>query len=120
MTDFAYNIVLSPDEDGGFFAFVPDLQGCMGDGETPQDAVLDVIEAAKAWMEAQADRGGEIPSPGENKAQFDAVMKERDDYIEKLEADLLEANRTIRKLKAQSVGRNGGLGQFLVKGFRAA
>lgn len=120
MTDFAYSIVLAPDEDGGFFALIPDLQGCMGDGDTPQDAVSDVIEAAIAWLEAQRDRGGEIPQPGDAKAEFEAAMKERDDYIEQLEADLLEANRTIRKLKAQRLGRNGVVGQFFPKGFQAA
>ncbi len=120
MTDFAYNIVLAPDEDGGFFAFVPDLQGCMGDGDTPQDAVSDVIEAASAWVEAHAERGGEIPQPGEERARFDDVMKEREDYIAEIEAELAEANRTIRQLKAQSVSRGGGIGQFISRGFRAA
>ncbi|MBM1817179.1 type II toxin-antitoxin system HicB family antitoxin [Pseudosulfitobacter pseudonitzschiae] len=120
MTDFAYSIVLTPDEDGGFLAFVPDLQGCMGDGDTPQDAVSDVMDATSAWMEAHTDRGGEIPLPGDSKARFDAVMKEREEYIEKLEADLLEANRTIRKLKAQSVSKSGGIGQFFTNSFQAA
>lgn len=120
MTDFAYNIVVMPDEDGGYYAVVPDLQGCMGDGDTPQDAVDDVMEAATAWMEAQIERGHDIPQPGVDQAMFEAMMKEREEYIEKLEADLLEANRIIRTLKAEGVSRTPRFDRFFPKSFRAA
>jgi len=66
MADTRYTVVVVPDqEDGGYYAYIPDLQGCMGDGESPQDAVEDAILASTAWLEAQAERGADIPEPGE-------------------------------------------------------
>lgn len=106
MTDTRYTVVVVPDEeDGGYYAYIPDLQGCMGDGETPQDAVVDVISASHAWVEAQQERGAEIPKPGEESERIDQQMREQADYIQKLENDLAVANRAIRELKAQPAPR---------------
>lgn len=54
---------LSP-EDGGWLAVFPDLPGCMGDGETPQEAIADGYEAAKAWLAVASECGDPIPEPG--------------------------------------------------------
>lgn len=102
MADTKYAVVVVPDEeDGGYYAYIPDLQGCMGDGETPQDAVADVILASHAWVEAQQERGAEVPEPGEESQRLDQQMQEQADYIQQLENKLAAANREIRKLKAQ-------------------
>ncbi|MEW9919467.1 type II toxin-antitoxin system HicB family antitoxin [Marimonas sp. MJW-29] len=106
MTDTKYVVVVVPDEeDGGYYAYIPDLQGCMGDGETPQDAVEDVIAASYAWIEVQNERGAEVPNPGEESERLDQQMQEQADYIEKLENELAAANREIRVLKAQRKAR---------------
>src|SRR5437899_5293059 len=55
-----YPIVVErlPIEDGGgFVATVPDLPGCMSDGETPEEAVSNVQDAIVAWIEAARDLG---------------------------------------------------------------
>ena len=54
---------LSPEDGGGFLATVPDLPGCMSDGETPEEAITRVQEAITAWLEAARDLGHEIPKP---------------------------------------------------------
>lgn len=62
----AYEIVLSPlsdDDGGGFFARIPALPGCMGDGETEVDAIADVRAAALEWALACAEYGDPIPAP---------------------------------------------------------
>lgn len=62
----AYEIVLCPlsDEDGGgFFARIPALNGCVGDGETEQEAIDDVRKAALEWMATASAFGDPIPSP---------------------------------------------------------
>jgi antitoxin HicB len=43
-------IVIEPlaAQDGGFAAIVPDLPGCMGDGETQREAVANVQDAIRA------------------------------------------------------------------------
>lgn len=61
-----YPVLISPlstEEGGGFLATVPDLPGCMSDGETPEEAVTNVRDAIAAWIEAAGELGREIPMP---------------------------------------------------------
>ena len=58
---------LSVADGGGFSAVVPDLPGCMSDGETPEEAVVNVQDAILAWIEAARDLGRDIPSPSKNR-----------------------------------------------------
>jgi predicted RNase H-like HicB family nuclease len=53
---------------GGFIAIVPDLPGCMSDGETPEEAVINVRDAIVCWMEAAEDQGHHIPAPSRHLA----------------------------------------------------
>ena len=63
-TDYPVVIEPLPDEDGGgFVATVPDLPGCMSDGETPAAALANVGDAIAAWIEAATDMGRSIPAP---------------------------------------------------------
>jgi len=62
----AYEIVLRPltdDEGGGWFATIPALPGCMGDGESEAAAIEDVRLAAWEWADAVHEDGDPIPSP---------------------------------------------------------
>ena len=54
---------LSPEEGGGFLISLPDLPGCMSDGETIEEAIQNGRDAFLAWISAQADMGKEIPRP---------------------------------------------------------
>lgn len=53
---------LSAEDGGGFAASVPDLPGCFSDGETPEEAVHNVQDAIRAWIEAAEDMGHPVPS----------------------------------------------------------
>jgi len=59
---------LSQDDGGGFLATVPDLPGCMSDGETPEEALLNVQDAILAWIEAAEELGRPIPQPSRSAA----------------------------------------------------
>lgn len=66
MKALEYAVLLSPlseDEGGGFVATVPDLPGCMSDGETPEEALANVQDAIECWIEAAIDNGRSVPSP---------------------------------------------------------
>jgi predicted RNase H-like HicB family nuclease len=66
MTQLKYPIVVEPlpsEEGGGFLATVPDLPGCMSDGDTPEEAVSNVQDAILAWIEAARDLGHTVPKP---------------------------------------------------------
>lgn len=64
---------LPPDEGGGFMALVPDLPGCMSDGETPEEALVNVQDAIETWIEAAHDMGHTIPAPT-RRAVLDAAQ----------------------------------------------
>lgn len=66
MTPLAYPVTIEPlceADGGGFVAFVPDLPGCMSDGETPEEALANVQDAIATWIEAARDLGHPIPVP---------------------------------------------------------
>ena len=71
MTPLEYPIVVEPlsrEDGGGFAAIVPDLPGCMSDGETPEQAISNVQDAIAAWIEAARDMGRDIPRPSKHLA----------------------------------------------------
>ena len=43
---------LAEEDGGGYPATVPDLPGCMSDGETPEEALQNVRDAIASWIEA--------------------------------------------------------------------
>ena len=66
MTQLRYTILIEPlsdDDGGGFLATVPDLPGCMSDGETPEEAAVNVQDAILAWLESAQEMGQPIPEP---------------------------------------------------------
>ena len=54
---------LPPEDGGGFVATVPDLPGCMSDGETAEEALANVHDATAAWIDEAHALGREIPAP---------------------------------------------------------
>jgi predicted RNase H-like HicB family nuclease len=54
---------LGPADGGGWLAEVPELPGCMSDGETPQEAVENVMDAIACWIEAAEEDGRPVPQP---------------------------------------------------------
>ncbi|MFQ5713001.1 MAG: type II toxin-antitoxin system HicB family antitoxin [Candidatus Scalinduaceae bacterium] len=50
-------------DDEAFIAEVPELAGCMSDGKTYQEALTNVQEVIKEWIETAEALGREIPVP---------------------------------------------------------
>ena len=62
--DRKYEIIIYwSDEDEGFIAEVPELPGCMADGETYQETVSDVEVIIQEWIETAKELGRPIPQP---------------------------------------------------------
>jgi predicted RNase H-like HicB family nuclease len=55
--------LLSKEEGGGWMASVPDLPGCMSDGETIEQAAENVSDAIDCWLAAARRLGREVPVP---------------------------------------------------------
>ncbi|MEP7269748.1 MAG: type II toxin-antitoxin system HicB family antitoxin [Saprospiraceae bacterium] len=56
-------IVMEQADDGGFGAYVPDLPGCIGMGDTYDAALENIIEGIKFHLEGMNEEGLEIPTP---------------------------------------------------------
>ena len=50
-------------EDSAFIAEVPELPGCMADGETQQQALSNVSTAIQEWIETAKELKRTIPEP---------------------------------------------------------
>jgi antitoxin HicB len=63
-TDYAVMVEpLSEADGGGWLATVPALPGCMGDGDTREEALADVERAIIEWKDAAKQLGRDVPSP---------------------------------------------------------
>jgi predicted RNase H-like HicB family nuclease len=62
MKDYHINIFYS-EEDAGYIADIPDLARCSAFGESPEEALAEVLKAKAAWIEAAKAEGKAIPPP---------------------------------------------------------
>lgn len=51
------------EEDSAFIAEVPKLAGCMADGKTYQEALVNAEIIIQEWLETARDLGRQIPEP---------------------------------------------------------
>jgi antitoxin HicB len=57
-----YRLELVPD-DGEWFVELPELPGCMSQGQTPEEALAMIRDAQRGWIEERLARGLAIPVP---------------------------------------------------------
>jgi antitoxin HicB len=58
-----YRIVIEQDEDGQYIATAPALPGCISEGNTRAEAVLNIKEAIAGYLESLRKHGEAIPPP---------------------------------------------------------
>ncbi len=59
-----YRLELIPDaEGGGYFVRVPDLPGCISQGETVEEAHAMIRDAMRGWLTVGLEHGDPIPAP---------------------------------------------------------
>ena len=56
-------IIYWSEADQAFLAEVPELPGCMADGATAAEALLNAEVVAREWVEVAQDLGRPIPAP---------------------------------------------------------
>ena len=73
---------LSSEEGGGYLLIYPDLPGCVADGETPDEAIRNGLDAAESWLKTAQEFGDPIPNPTE--VDVDALVSKtsRNLYIQ--------------------------------------
>jgi predicted RNase H-like HicB family nuclease len=62
MRDYHINILFS-EEDRGYIADIPDLAHCAAFGETPEQALGEVLTVQAAWIAAARVEGKPVPPP---------------------------------------------------------
>ncbi|PPD40138.1 MAG: HicB family protein [Methylobacter sp.] len=49
-------VVIHPAEEGGFWAEIPSFAGCVSEGDTLEETLANIKEAAEGWLEVTAMR----------------------------------------------------------------
>jgi predicted RNase H-like HicB family nuclease len=62
VNDYHINVFFSED-DRGYIADIPDLDACSAFGNTPEQAVAEVLRAKEAWLAVATEAGQGIPEP---------------------------------------------------------
>lgn len=50
-----FKVVLEPSDEGGFTAYIPSLPGCISEGDTVEEALKNIEEAAELYLEPVED-----------------------------------------------------------------
>ena len=71
MVDLKYEIIIYwSTQDGHYIAEVPELPGCMADGETLEDTLSMTKEVMQLWIETANEDGLPIPEPKGRRLMF--------------------------------------------------
>lgn len=105
-TEYAVVVLpLSEADGGGFVAHVPDLPGCMSDGNTQEEAIQNARDAISEWLATCADMGRDAPQPGasverhraRDKALLEALAAAMD-YADHQDGKIAELEAKVRTL----------------------
>lgn len=58
-----YRVLIEQDEDGVFVVEVPALPGCISQGKTREEALVNIQEAIAVYLESLKAHGEPIPPP---------------------------------------------------------
>lgn len=58
-----YRVIIEQDEDGIYVAEVPSLPGCISQGQTREEALINIKEAIAAYLESLEAHNEPIPPP---------------------------------------------------------
>jgi len=64
-----YPIEAHESEGGGYFVTHPDLDGCMAEGATLEEAVANLADSRQLWIEARLAGGYTVPEPVSEEAR---------------------------------------------------
>ncbi len=57
----SYTVILEREADGGFVVSVPALPGCVSQGDSRQEALLNIREAMELYIEDCREAGDPVP-----------------------------------------------------------
>lgn len=106
----AYPIVileLDESEGEGFWAFAPDLVGCLADGDTQEEALREIQSAICEWIDEARASGQAVPAPHSHSEAAESrmtelvdVVKQQSELIEQLQGQI----QSLRTLTTSLIG----------------
>lgn len=106
-----HRIVLYPAEEGGYVVEIPELPGCLSQGETLEEAMGMIQDAKKCWIEACIELGRPIPEPTSDeysgKLNIRIPKSLHRTLAEKAREEKVSLNQYISYQLAQGVGHKG-------------
>jgi len=99
----SYPAIFYPCEEGGYTVVVPDLPGCVTEGDTLAEAILMGIDAASGWVLDELEDGRPAPKaspidaikPDEEGGFVNVLALDMDDYAAKYGESQVNGNFTI-------------------------
>ena len=104
MKKYVYPVCIYPGDVSGFTVIVPDLPGCVTEGDTVEAALEQAIDAASGWVLDELEDGKSVPKPTDiNKVKADEyengfvsiIMLDIEVYAEKYGNKAVRKNCTI-------------------------
>ena len=65
MKAYDFKVILEPEADGGYVVSCPSLRGCYSQGDTIQEALVNIKEAIELVLEDMKAQGEPIPDPSQ-------------------------------------------------------
>ncbi len=56
-----FQVILEPSDEGGYTAYVPALPGCISEGDSREEAMVNIKEAIELFLEPVEDDGRFTP-----------------------------------------------------------
>ncbi len=57
-----YTVILDQESDGGYVAIIPTLPGCVSQGDSREEALANIREAAELYIEDCIEAGDPVPN----------------------------------------------------------
>jgi len=100
--ELAYKYTIYPAEEGGYVIEIPDLPGCISQGETAEEALVMIEDAKRGWLEVSLDQGIKIPEPSRLSSDFSGKFN-------------IRVPRSLHKVLAEKANEeNISLNQFIL------
>lgn len=117
-----YSVLLRPlkeEDGGGWLAEIPELKGCISDGETPEEALENLHKAKFAWLKVAIKRDQVIPEPQMDEEDYSGKLTLRmPKFLHKelaitSEKQGVSLNQYILSLIALNHGKQSGKHQMI-------
>lgn len=105
---------ISEDDGGGYMITYTDLSGCISDGETIEELLLNGEDAKRAWIQTAYERSMEIPEPNSISDKFSGRITLRTpkslhrDLVEQAEKEGISLNQYIVYLLSKESSSHRG------------